>query len=398
MKTFIKVLIHVALLITALLLGGNSLQAQGEQLERDIRIAERILEEIFTPPAAGQAIVFSPTSRVEGEYIPGVGVHFKIAGNPGGVVLIRTQDGEQRQEQEITENWVETRMIEYLTGYAGQLRDLPAGEQVRITFGSRPSQLRTIFVGGSPGPAQLPGLSMWVNKAEIDRLTRGNITEAQFRNRISRHALEETQELRDMNIFASVLETSLSSSGIEHLRVTRKPRYEYLPGLGVHFHINATTRSHPALSYVLGSPDDVTYIQAPRVEFNNDSLRLSITRLHDSLRVHTENLRVHAEELRKQAEEARRQGEQIRRQIEVRVAERDTLDLSADVARLTDEVKTVIKEYGTTLSSLNDGELLMITINWPARNPTVPERTYIRISKEDLVRGRDPNIEEIGRK
>jgi len=416
-------LLKFILIIISLLICNQSLYGQSDQLERDIRIAERILEEIFTPePATGERQIVLPTTRrVESEYIPGVGVHFKVAQSGARTISIvagaRGAESNQTVRTETNES-VENRMMEYFTQYAGQLRGLPDNEQVRITFGARTSGPRMIFYSHSgERQAEQPRLTMWVDKADIDRFSRGTISEDQFKSKLSKHEIFDSQEMRDLNIFASILETAINRTESKYLKVNRKPAYEYLPGLGAHFHVNISGRAgflnFPGLDSLafridnldLGNVDvqidlgDINHrLRAPHIEFNRDSLRIAIRGLGDSLRVHSNELRGQVEMIREQAEAAQRQGQEIQRQIAFSFAERDTIDLTEDATKLMAELKTAIKDYGPTLSSLGDNELLMITVNWSGRNPSLPERTHIRISKSDLMRGAEPNVEEIRRR
>jgi hypothetical protein len=417
-------LLKLILFIIALLFCIPLLHAQSDQLDRDIRIAERILEEIFTPVhTSGERQIVLPTTRgVEGEYIPGIGIHFKVGQSGARAISIatRTRDGGSDSAVKTeTNELIESRMMEYFTQYAGQLRGLPDNEQVRITFGARTSGPRMVFYSPSgERQAEQPRLTMWVTKSDIDRFTDGNLSENQFRNRISKHEISDSQEMRDLNIFASVLEAALNSTDSKHLKVNRKPTYEYLPGLGAHFHVNVNSGIGFSLANIRGMARQIDSLnldnvdiqidlgnfphefnfQSPQIEFRNDSLRVAMRGMSDSLRVHANELRGQVEIIRKQAEAARRQGEEIQRQVAFTFAERDTVDLTEDAAGLMAELKTAIKDYGPTLSSLGDSELLMITVNWSGRNPTVPDRTHIRISKADLMRGAEPNIEEIRRR
>jgi hypothetical protein len=416
------------LFIIALLFCIPSLNAQSDQLNREIRIAERILQEIFTPvPVSGERQMVLPVSRVvEGEYIPGVGVHFKV-GQSGArnISIVTHRRGEESDSDMRTETneSVESRMMEYFTQYAGQLRGLPDNEQVRITFGARTTGPRMVFYSSSgEKQPELPRLTMWATKTDIDRLTRGNLSESQFRSRISKHEISDSQEKRDLNIFASVLEAAMNNTDSEHLNVNRKPAYEYLPGLGAHFHVSVNSGIGFSFANIRGMARHIDSLdlndidvqidlgnisaniahefnfQSPQIEFSNDSLRIAIRGMSDSLRVHANELRGQVEIIREQAEEARKQGEEIQRRVAFTFAERDTVDLTDDAAKLMAELNTAIKDYGSTLSSLGDNEMLMITVNWSGRNPTLPERTHIRISKSDLIRGAEPDIEEIRRR
>lgn len=417
-------LLKLILFIIALLFCIPSLYAQSDQLDRDIRIAERILQEIFTPvQASGERQILLPASRgVEGEYIPGIGVHFKFAGLNTQFVYVDRSKNEQLSLSGniVTREWIEEKTLEYLKNYAPQLRGLSDSEQVRVTYGSASNNPFIIFTGSQRESTETrqPKLTAWVTMADLKQYSSGNLSDSQFKNRVSVTILSEQQEMRDLNIFASVLEAAMNSTDSKHLKVNRKPTYEYLPGLGAHFHVNVNSGVglFPAnirgmarqidsldldnvdIQIDLGNIPHEFNFQSPQIEFRNDSLRVAIRGMSDSLRVHANELRGQVEVIREHAEAARRQGQEIQRQFAISFAERDTVDLTEDTARLMTELKTAIKDYGSTLSSLGDNEMLMITVNWSGRNPTVPDRTHIRISKSDLIRGAEPNIEEIRRR
>lgn len=410
MKTILKLI-----LITVFLhAGAFAVFAQGEQLEREIRIAERILEEIFTTQTDAPLLRTGNAGRVQAEYLPGTGVHFKI-GHNRSPRLIHARPGERdgaddNKTTPITSDWVEARMLEYFTGYAGQLRGLSAREQVRITYGLHGDNQRFVFFSPQNSErtaVEIPRITMWASAADVKNFADGNLSEAQFSDRISGFDLTNTEEKKDLNIFASVLETALNSTGSEKLRVNRKPAYEYLPGLGVHFHLNAGTgRGHEFIFFQNNANTPANFsvelgdivLRSPKIEFEMDSLRVSMQRLTDSLRVNSEELRIQAEELRRHAEVARETAQEFQSRFEFSFAEKDTVDLSGEVQEFIEQLKGVISDYGSTLQSLGDNELLMITVNWGGRNPTLPERTHIRITKRDLTSGSEPDIQEISRR
>ena len=415
-----KIIKKIFQFIIALLLSFQIATAQNSEMERDIRIAERILQELFTYDSEDAIFQIPNLNRVQGEYIPGAGVHFRIGHQPDFRVtalrIRRDADQESTQRQKIESDWVESRMLEYFSQYGGQIRSLQPDEQIRLTFS--PGNL---FAGviHSGRELDIPRVTMWISSADLQRHTRNNLSADEIRNHVQSYDLTQADEKQDLAIFASVLETSLNNTGSEHLRVNRKPTFEYLPGLGVQYQINVSTgRGFPFVNLQniarsidnmnldnvdididLGDithsvPDEDVLVRIPRIEMNMDTLRISIQRHADSLRFDMEKFRRDLEDVRIQADGARRQGEEIRRQIEFRFAERDTVDLEEDVKRFIEELKKTVIDYGPTLQSLQDDEFLMITVNWSGRNPTVPERTHLRIEKADLPRGTELIIEQ----
>lgn len=412
MKTIIKII----LIILAILLGNKNLFAQNSQIESEIRIAERILEEIFRTPESGSQVYFPDRKQVQGEYIPGIGIHFRIGSGPAGVFYIDRDNRNSISGSSVTQEWIEEKMLEYFNGYAAQLRSVPDNEQIRITYGSGSGSYRVVIIGQRRENSEKsrPKVTAWATMADIKRFASGNLSESQFRSRLSVTDLTEAEEKRDLNIFASVLEASMNSADTEHLRVRRKPAYEYLPGFGAHFNVNVSTGTGfhfgvlEDMAIELDNADfddfDVQIdlgeieIDPPHFEFNPDSLNISVRQFTDSIKTITGQIKLDTAEIRQQAERARQQAEEMRQRIEVRVAERDTLDLTGEAELLMNELRQTIRDYGSTLSSLQDNELLVITVNWEGRNRSLPERTRVQITKSDLLRGAEPDIEEIRRR
>ena len=418
-----KIIKKIFQFIIALLLSLQFATAQSSEMERDIRIAERILQELFTYDSETPVFQIPNLNRVQGEYIPGAGVHFRIGHQPDfRVTALRVRrDADQNvsRTQKPDYEWIETRMLEYFSQYGGQLRGLQPDEQVRLTFSPR-----NLFAGvvRSGRELEIPRMTMWISSADLQRHTRSNLSADEFRNHVQTYDLTQAEEKQDFAIFASVLEEALNNTGSEHLRVSRKPTFEYLPGLGVQYQITVNAgRGFPFVNLQniarsiddmnldnveieidLGDithsiPDEDMLVRIPRIEMNMDTLRISLQRHADSLRFDAEKLRRDLEDVRIQADEARRQGDEIRRQLEFRFAESDTVDLEEDVQIFMNELKQAIADYGPTLRSLENDELLMITVNWAGRNPTTPERTHIRIKKSDLIAGESPEIRTVER-
>lgn len=411
-----KTLIKIILIIIAILLGNKNLDAQNTQIESDIRIAERILEEIFKSPETSARYMLPGHRMVQGEYIPGIGVHFRVGSGQSGVIYVDRENRNSVSGSAVTKEWVEEKMLEYFNGYAAQLRSLPDNEQVRITYGSDTRGSRVVIIGQRRGDSDnsRPKVTAWASMADIKRYASGNLSDSQFRSRLSVNDLTEAEEKRDLNIFASVLEASMNSADTEHLRVRGKPVYEYLPGFGAHFNVNVSSGSlfhfgfleDMAIELDNADFDDFDVhidlgdirIDSPGFEFHPDSMNITIQQFADSMRRFSAQIELDTAEIRRQAERARQQAEEMRQRIELKVAERDSVDLTGEAESLMNELRQTISDYGSTLSSLQDNELLVITVNWEGRNRSLPDRTRVQITKSDLLRGAEPDIEEIRRR
>lgn len=98
------------------------------------------------------------------------------------------------------------------------------------------------------------------------------------------------------------------------------------------------------------------------------------------------------EDIRQEQKELR---EEMQKNVEIRVRKTnqdgEKPDYKAEVDRLVDEIVSTIETYGSTLTTLNDDEMLMISIDWNGWGE-MNSRTEVRIRKSDLLEGKKPEI------
>jgi hypothetical protein len=396
-------------------------QAQSEQLQREIRIAEGILQELFAEYLGNEHTVIHPlSSTVSSEYIPGYGIHFQI--NERTLLITRSisreitviqRNGNQRSEQtnesaavnqNVSREIIEQKILEYFIQYAPLLQNLPDNEHIRISTGMRPQQ-RNMFIthAGASAEQRFPKITQWVQKRDLSRFRDGSITEQQLIQTIQAADLTDTEEKRDFTIFKTILDTAVKNAGLEHLRFRSSPSYTYLPGFGVQFHLDAAPNRAIFLGMDIEPPvfegfnfdfdttknfdlafeiqRNITGSGPDRSIFNVDSLEMKTERSLDSLRIVMDDLSI-----------------SLRNAFSQDASQPEDGALISDKERLYDEIILTIKEYGSTLLSLPDGEFLNIAITWPSRSTELPLSTYIRIKKQDLISGRTPEIQEIERR
>lgn len=421
----------IVLLITvffSLISFANAQTNEAQQRERDIKIAEGILAEIFgnEQSQSGSAVLPGLQHRnVRGEYIPGFGVHFTVSPGWSNFVYVQNvsskndevrvefqQDGSSSDSSD-NEEEIRHKILEYMTKYAPLVSGVSDDETIRVTYAPNQYEAATWgFVYDSYQTNESkPGLSVWAKVSDLKQFRNGNISERQLMNRINIHTLDNDETYTDFNIFASVLETALNSADAKHLRVSRKPQMEYLHGLGVRYRVQVSARPRVIL-------DEIRIFDG-NFDFKIDSLRLNLDK---SLKLMDESLSpvvlqidsMLDEDLSEDERELiRRNMQQQRAEIQaqreklknsLRNANRtspssdDSLDLEDEAEAIMDQLLNVIDDYGSTLSSLDDDEMLMISVNWSGRSDNLPERTEVRIKKSDLLRGEEPDIEVIERR
>jgi hypothetical protein len=428
MKTMKKSIIFLITIILGVVSIVTAQSSVDQQRERDINIAEGILSEIFRDEHSGEVVFPGFQSRsVRGEYISGYGVHFTVSPGSFGFVIhgyrsggdedVRVEfsgDDDTSESPGDATQAAEENIHEYMTRYASLISGVPDDETVRVTYApNRSSSVRWVFVGDDNHAQKTSqGISVWAQMGNLKAFRDGDISEQQLMNRINTHMLDEEEAYKDFNVFASVLETALSSVDTENLRVTRKPQMEYLPGLGVRYQVQVTTRPSVILNEIS--------IKDGNFEFRMDSLRLN---LDESLKLMEESLDplilkldsvidldLTEEEREEMRSELREKRHEIRiHQDSLRSSMRppapptphermDTLNLQPEADAIMDELHNVIDTYGSTLQSLAENEMLMISVNWSGRSDDLPERTEVRIRKSDLLNGEEPEVEEIERR
>jgi hypothetical protein len=415
--------------LACFLLTVMTVQAQNDALQREINIAESILNEIFTSDEQPDFPLFGGRSgHITTDYIPGYGVHFSVGENisarsiqvSGTIRIESNSDRDQNEENSsVTADAIEEKVMEYITEYASAIQSLPEDESVRVSFGLRTGVNRVIAVFSNleDYTADIPKLTYVVKSSDLKQHREGRISDEQLISRVDKTDLSEMDEKRDLNIFASVLESSLNSSGTEHLQVNQKPRYEYLPGLGAHYRVNISMKSSFNFSGLRDWAKEIDSLDFDDIDiqidlgdlrrFEQDSNGTFIFNMPDSgrfefnmdtLNFNSEQFQERIAEIRQHSEEIRKRGEQVRSEIEIRMNQQNSVDLTEDVAKIKSIITETIRDYGSTLSSLQNGELLRITLNWRGLNNTMPEQTNIRISKSDLMNGNDPIMENLSRR
>jgi len=430
MKTMKKSIVFLIIIILGIASAVDAQTSENSQRERDNNIAGGILTEMFEDEDSGDILLSGfQTISVYGEYIPGYGVHLTISPGSSRFVFHELQtrgDNEGRVEisgDSSSESYnggredVQERIVEYMSRYAALISGVADNETVRVTYTpNRSSSMNWRFMNeNNHTQKSSPGVSVWARMGDLKSFREGDISEQELMSRIETHILNSDENYKDFNVFASVLETALNSVDTEYLRVARKPQMEYLPGLGVRYRVQVSTKP----SIIL---DDIHFLDGD-FEFRMDSLRIN---LDESLRLMEESLHPlmlrldsmfdlnlsdeEREQLRRELNEQRSdiriQRDSLRNSMQppsppsspTPPARANSADLQPEADAIMDELLSVIKTYGSTLASLSDDEMLMISVNWSGRTDELPKRTEVRIKKSDLLNGDEPDIEEIKRR
>ncbi len=344
-----------------------------QRMDRDIRIMESALDELFKTGTRGNTFQFSPRSSISGSWLPGFGVIFTIPDRtPPGIFGFHAGSGERSSHRftnplgddggEITEESVQNRITEFLVSYAPSIGQLSPDDKVLVIYGDQFSGGgRAAFFGGGitihtedrrrrGGDAEaedaerLPAISMAVTRQDLDDLRSGRINPEEFTNRISTAVQHRDGESRkmDLQVFASVLETGLNENRDEVLRLIGKPSHLYLDNFGAIYQFNLRASGGNVLrnfnirlrENIFDGLDHLNnlHFELPPLPDGPDSLHFSfdLGALSDS-----EELREAREQIRVEMESARRQIEQARE------AYRDQLP---EIQRQQEEARRELRE------------------------------------------------------
>lgn len=403
---------------------SNTASAQNEDADRDIRIAERILDEMFADVSgANRGFPFRDETSVKGEYIPGVGLHFSVGENyfsrvadMSGSIRIREDDGPEKSisfdrkdtGERLEEQEIEDRLNDYLTSYASQLRSVKDEEELRITFGLDTNTNRWVSVFQSSESDSMAesnrAISKWVSGRDLRRVREGDMASPALLQQIETVTIPLDDQPRDIEIFSSILETAVRDVEMEGLRVNRTVKSNYIPGWGVRYYISKNSSGGGMFRFM--SEADQNEIQteidtALAFDFDSDSLDFNLEEfetnnedvkgLLDSLNISSslsetmDSLAVKLPELMDSLAVALpKMMEGIKTMFESEEVPGDEV-LIADMELLDNEIRDITENYGSTLSTLKDDELLMISVNWRGRSSTLPEKKVYYIPKRNLL-------------
>lgn len=423
MKPLKKYLLLPGMLI---LISAFQAYSQSAQLQREIRIAESIIEEIFSDlPLPENEIVHAGSSvRVHSEYIPGAGVHFMTNRNFGtsiagihvgesGVRITTSRDTDQNkghEEAAITAEDIEERMTEYLLNYSAQLQSLESDEVIRLSFGVARGQrnvFNRVFGTNQNERSELPALSMWITADEARKLRDGEISEQQMKSLIKRMDIAKTDIPRDITIFSSILETAIDNSDIPGLRLSGDVNASYIPGWGAEY--NLTVRPVTAVGIFFSDGFTISDEAMEDIRASMQAVREDLEKGREEIRrsrILNKNIRA---DLDSAYEELRitmnsdslnlfdTTSVQFSNPFHSSVSEQrqspvSDEDIIASRELIEELVVSTISDYGSTLSSLNSNEFLKVTLIWRGRNDILPEETQFYIKKSDLERHRDVTV------
>lgn len=339
------------------------------RMNRDIKIMENILGEMFKTQiisSEGTARVqvsgytffgSSSSTNVKGTYIPGYGVIFMIPSssrsyvvssrNPSDTkVIFQYSSDDDNSDKSIDKESITNRISEFLQDYASTIGQLKPDESILVIYGSANSSNRATAFSiraareaeeDKDQPEPLPVISVSAKKSDLDAYRSGSLNSDAFQNRLSVSESEDKQRL-DLKVLGNIFSTALGEGDGNqfHLINSNSLSYMYLENFGALYSLNLH-RGHG-----LGSLRSNIFFNTDRD--NEDEI----------------------EEMRVDLEERERKMNDI---------------LEQEYEVLISKTKEFIIDYGRTLSSLKDGQFLMVSLNISDSNDIVPERVDFQVKK-----------------
>jgi hypothetical protein len=422
-----KTIITLCLIITApVLLTAQDID--NTRMDRDLRIMENILVELFVPKAAPR---IAPVDKVDGQYLPGYGVYFTIParvniramnvrrlGNDGDEVRIQVDP--DRATDLIPEDEVRSLATEFLKNYAPTISQLQPDNKITVIYGVKANRYApgSTIVRGLQGSIQNTDtrftwdrerqtdqpdqkiVTVTATKKNLDDFRTGRMNDSRFESTLAVSISDINDRKQDLNLFKTILESAHSQQEEVVFRLSI-PDYLYFDHLGVIFQSTLSISSNLMVASAIGNAlteerffrGGSNRSELEAAFFDGGMLMRSLAgtaNLPDSVvaTLIRPTIRVHRDSTlnSQQVEEI---VQRFRSEIEQRERERreaiEALDLPAALNTSLGLMKEVLIDYGRTLSSVNSDQHILISLNVVARNVDgLPSRVDLQIKKSDL--------------
>ncbi len=332
------------------------------KMRLDLSISENILTELLKQNGA-------PTTFVKGSYIPGYGVMLELSYRHLAVRALGTQ---------VVGVDIDALIKRYLNDYGDLITGIAPDESISVSYSSRMSAKRSILS---------------VKKRDVSDRRSGKITEAEFANRIRSQQVGSTS---DAEIFAKVVETAVNADtsrvfSLRNVTASTLPGYGLLvsgtlsggaigaaPSVAFSFTTDAGAEMDLARAM---APEDIESIEVVRGQPNvrvarvsgTDSLNVLMKDVEEEVRTNLDGLRGEIVTLRNNVN-----------RIEVQ-RRRSKEELATAYVTLEAQLKSVLLDYGRTLSSLEAGQTLMVRITNSRPSEGTPNSITFTVPKQVLT-------------
>lgn len=352
------------------------LSAQTAKMNRDIEVAEKILETLIEEKIEEQAFTFFGNQRVSGSYIADFGVLFTIAGNSltnpiiltkgkkarlksdKGVFYFDRTDGDNLPEEDPKDkekskadfkNIVET----FFFDYAYLLRALAPNDKIMIQYGGNGLKFGGNFPILTHKQRNYQKYSATISKSAINQYkeNKQKLIE-QIAYRFDESSATEDKDV-ELSLLSTVLKKLYQGSKEGELYIGGSPNYERIEGLGAIYHLSIRLGSHHRL-FGLAHHNS-------RTIWEDGNLVI-----------------IRADEEKEQKEKS----------------EKAKINLDQYYDQFIADLKNSIVDYGSIVKSLKNGEQLIFKLNFPNCDDCtkMPKRLEITAKKATLTAYRKDSI------
>ncbi|MCG8373302.1 MAG: hypothetical protein MI700_07195 [Balneolales bacterium] len=367
MKTHLyKYLVTGLLAITFITTPAWAQTIDANRMNRDIRIMENILAELFRPTISatnseGRAFVVSSDNSfrrrgIRGTYLTDYGIIFRVPAQtlfPGHLETATSlgysfyydaevSSTDEDDDRSISEETVIERISEFLQDYGSTISQLQDHENILVIYDTPGNSRSIIYINqGRVNSEQsdvepLPLISVSAKVKDLREYRSGRLSEEGFNERLSID-IDDSEEYMDIEILANILESAFENQPREGYRLSGGVSHLMLNNFGAIFTMN------------------VRYTDEPGVRWRNN-IALEFSRIQNGFDKEEEQ-----EEYREYLEK---------------------------VEQAFDTFKTNLSEYmvdyGRTLSSVSDDQHVLVTITLSGRLEEIPERLDAQIKKSVL--------------
>ena len=354
------------------------------RMNRDIRIMENVLSELFkveakshvsssadnrTVEVRGRATAFTFNSfgrsseQVTGDYIPGYGVIFKVpamlSANISRISVNRDDRGEKvlsfyydsddaSGDSQITEEAVKQRITNFLKDYAPTIGQLDKEERVTIVYGERKGAAPKVRIFNFSDEAEqeteiepIPVITVSAKAGDLASLRNGRLSSDDFDKQLSVKTSDENKKQpMDLQVMSNILKTAFEDGGDEafHLVTSNSLSYVNIEGFGVHYTLDMH-RGHGLQSITLRA----------------------FSRFEES--------DAEVDETAKKVQIAREEREET---------------IKAEYQKMVEQIKMYMVDYGRTLNSLSNDHFLIISANLLDHGNLIPAQVNFQLKKSVL--------------
>lgn len=369
----------LSVLITPQLFAQN---IDANRLNRDIRIMENILAELFrtqTEIATAETITFERGNLrqrgIRGTYLNDFGLIFMIpADDPfspglrvqrsGNTFYYNSNSESENAKPKIDETEIKSRVAEFLLEYASTIGQLADENKIMVIHGAKSGSNRTVWnyrvsVNGTvvdeKDSESLPVISASISMKDLRDYRSGRLDEAKVKQRIT-FANSEGKEYMDLKVMGNIFETALRNETEESFRMSGGISFLMLDNYGAIFSF------------------DARYGGGRNILFG---------RLVDTQR----RLRMDPTQSGRRDEDRAQDAETLENE-----AAKLKENISTAYASLKTNVTEYMVDYGRTLSSVNTDQFILTSVNVSSAGiEGIPERVDFQIKKsvlEQLDRGK----------